>query len=34
MSIQLFVPKFRIEECLNEIRDCLEKGWQALVLKQ
>jgi dTDP-4-amino-4,6-dideoxygalactose transaminase len=25
--IQLFVPKYRVEECLNEIRICLEKGW-------
>jgi len=33
MSIQLFVPKFRIEECLNEIRDCLEKGWTGLGYK-
>jgi dTDP-4-amino-4,6-dideoxygalactose transaminase len=33
MSIQLFVPKFRIEECLNEIRDCLEKGWTGLGFK-
>lgn len=27
MSIQLFSPHFRIEECLAEIQDCLEKGW-------
>lgn len=25
--IQLFVPTFDIEGCLNEIRECLEKGW-------
>jgi dTDP-4-amino-4,6-dideoxygalactose transaminase len=25
--IQLFVPKYRIDECLNQIRECLEKGW-------
>lgn len=27
LSIQLFSPYFRIDECLAEIRDCLEKGW-------
>ncbi len=27
MSIQLFVPSFRIDECLKGIRECLEKGW-------
>lgn len=26
-DIQLFVPTFHIEECLEEIRMCLEKGW-------
>ena len=25
MAIQLFVPTFRIDECLAEIRECLEK---------
>lgn len=24
-QIQLFVPTFRTEECLEEIRECLEK---------
>lgn len=33
MSIQLFVPTFRIEECLSEIRECLEKGWTGLGFK-
>ncbi len=33
MSIQLFTPKFRIEECLSEIRECLEKGWTGLGFK-
>ncbi len=32
-SIQLFVPTFRIEECLAEIRECLEKGWTGLGYK-
>ena len=33
MAIQLFVPKFRIDECLDEIRECLEKGWTGLGFK-
>ena len=33
MPIQLFVPKFRVEECLQEIRECLEKGWTGLGFK-
>ncbi|MFC0335542.1 DegT/DnrJ/EryC1/StrS family aminotransferase [Paenibacillus sepulcri] len=33
MSIQLFSPTFRIEECLAEIRECLEKGWTGLGFK-
>ena len=31
--IHLFVPTFRVEECLAEIRDCLEKGWTGLGYK-
>lgn len=31
--IQLFVPAFRIEESLEEIRICLEKGWTGLGFK-
>jgi dTDP-4-amino-4,6-dideoxygalactose transaminase len=31
--IQLFVPTFRNEECLAEIRECLEKGWTGLGFK-
>ncbi|WP_041320883.1 DegT/DnrJ/EryC1/StrS family aminotransferase [Hyphomicrobium denitrificans] len=27
MAIQLFVPTFDVEACLDEIRECLEKGW-------
>jgi len=27
MDIQLFLPTFHVEECLQEIRECLEKGW-------
>ncbi len=33
MAIQLFVPKFRIDECLEGIRECLEKGWTGLGFK-
>ena len=33
MAIQLFKPKYEIEECLMEIRDCLEKGWTGLGYK-
>jgi dTDP-4-amino-4,6-dideoxygalactose transaminase len=31
--IQLFVPTFRVDECLDEIRECLEKGWTGLGFK-
>lgn len=31
--IQLFVPTFRIDETLEEIRVCLEKGWTGLGFK-
>lgn len=33
MAIQLFVPKFDIEGCLEEVRECLEKGWTGLGFK-
>lgn len=33
MSIQLFTPAFRTEECLGQIRECLEKGWTGLGFK-
>lgn len=33
MAIQLFVPTFAVEECLEEIRVCLEKGWTGLGFK-
>ncbi|MCJ2073096.1 DegT/DnrJ/EryC1/StrS family aminotransferase [Methylobacterium sp. J-030] len=32
-AIQLFVPTYRIDECLNEIRECLEVGWTGLGYK-
>ena len=31
--IQLFLPTFRIDETLEEIRQCLEKGWTGLGYK-
>ncbi|HHQ4465029.1 TPA: DegT/DnrJ/EryC1/StrS family aminotransferase [Aeromonas veronii] len=33
MSIQLFVPQFRVDECLSQIKECLEKGWTGLGFK-
>ncbi len=33
MKIQLFKPKYRIDECLNEIKECLEIGWTGLGFK-
>lgn len=33
MAIQLFKPTFHIEECLEGIRECLEKGWTGLGFK-
>lgn len=32
-KINLFVPKFRIEECLVEIEECLKKGWSGMGFK-
>lgn len=33
MGIQLFTPRYEVEECLQEIRECLEKGWTGLGFK-
>ena len=33
MSINVFVPSFRTDEILDEIRICLEKGWTGLGFK-
>lgn len=33
VNIPLFVPTYRVDECLEEIRDCLEKGWTGLGYK-
>lgn len=31
--IHLFVPTYRVEECLAQVRECLEKGWTGLGFK-
>lgn len=31
--IQLFVPRFRTEECLEGIKECLDKGWTGMGFK-
>lgn len=33
MGIQLFKPKYEVEECLQEIRECLEVGWTGMGYK-
>lgn len=33
MAIQLFAPSFNVDGCLEEIKDCLEKGWTGLGYK-
>lgn len=33
MKIQLFEPTFRVEECLMEMKVCLEKGWTGIGFK-
>lgn len=33
MTIQLFLPRYRVDECLAEIRECLERGWTGLGFK-
>lgn len=33
MPIQVLKPKFHVEECLEEIRECLEKGWTGMGFK-
>ncbi|MRR07061.1 MAG: aminotransferase DegT [Deltaproteobacteria bacterium] len=32
-QIQLFRPRFRVDECLDEISVCLEKGWTGIGFK-
>lgn len=33
MAIQVLKPKFHVEECLEQVRECLEKGWTGLGFK-
>lgn len=33
MAIQVLKPKFHVDECLDEIRECLEKGWTGMGFK-
>lgn len=33
MSIQVLKPKFHIDECLEAVRECLEKGWTGMGFK-
>ena len=32
-TIQVLKPKFHIEECLEQVRECLEKGWTGMGFK-
>lgn len=33
MAIQVLKPKFHIEECLDAVKECLEKGWTGMGFK-
>lgn len=33
MPIQVLKPKFHVDECLDQIRECLEKGWTGMGFK-
>jgi dTDP-4-amino-4,6-dideoxygalactose transaminase len=33
MSIQVLKPKFRVDECLDAVKECLEKGWTGMGFK-
>lgn len=33
MSIQVLKPRFHVEECLDAVRECLEKGWTGMGFK-
>ncbi len=33
MAIQVLKPKFHVEECLEQIKECLEKGWTGMGFK-
>lgn len=33
MAIQVLKPKFHVDECLEQIKECLEKGWTGMGFK-
>ena len=33
MAIQVLKPKFHVEECLEQVKECLEKGWTGMGFK-
>ena len=33
MAIQVLKPKYHVEECLEQIRECLEIGWTGMGFK-
>ena len=33
MAIQLFRAEFDVEACLEQVRECLEKGWTGMGFK-
>lgn len=33
MSIQVLKPRFEVDECLESVRECLEKGWTGMGFK-
>ena len=33
MEIQVLKPKFHVEECMDAVRECLEKGWTGMGFK-
>ena len=32
-KIQVLKPKYRVDECLSEIKECLELGWTGMGFK-
>lgn len=32
-TIQVLKPKFHVDECLDQIRECLEQGWTGMGFK-
>ena len=33
MAIQVLKPKFHVDECLEQVKECLEKGWTGMGFK-